>query len=50
MKEQLAKLIEAYSAARCSQNAMLLEFAVAQLQSFLNAVDIVETIKDEAPL
>ena len=49
MKEQLAKLIEAYAAARCSQNAMLLEFAVAQLQSFLNGVDIVESKKDEAP-
>jgi hypothetical protein len=49
MKEQLAKLIEAYAAARCSQNAILLEYAVAQLQSFLNGVDIVEIKKDEAP-
>ena len=49
MKEQLAKLIEAYAAARCSQNAMLLEFAVAQLQAFLNGVNIAETKKDEAP-
>jgi hypothetical protein len=49
MKEQLAKLIEAYAAARCSQNATLLEFAASQLNAFMMSVEITESRKDDTP-
>ena len=46
MKQQLAELIEAYAAARASGNRMLLEFAVGQLNAFLQTADVVEIKKD----
>ena len=46
MKPKLGELIEAYAAARASGNRMLLEFAVGQLNAFLQAVDVVEMKKD----
>lgn len=47
MKQQLAELIEAYAAARVSNNRMLMEYAVAQLNQFLGKVEVSEVKKDE---
>jgi hypothetical protein len=40
MKEQLAALVEAYAAARLSQNRILLEHAAGLLNEFLAAAEI----------
>lgn len=42
MKEQLAQLIEAYAAARYSQNNLLIETASAKINEFLSKVEVVE--------
>lgn len=53
MKEKLAELIEAYAAARCSGNRMLLEYAAGKLNEMLQAVEvavpkeILETTKEK---
>lgn len=47
MKDKLAELIEAYAAARVSNNRMLLEYAVAQLNQFLSKVEVSEIKEDE---
>lgn len=40
MKNQLADLIEAYAAARCSGNRMLLEYAAGKLNELLAAIEV----------
>jgi len=40
MKQQLAELIEAYAAARASNNRMLVEYAAGALNEFLAAAEI----------
>lgn len=40
MKEQLANLIEAYAAARVSNNRMLLEYAAGKLNELLAAIEV----------
>jgi hypothetical protein len=48
MKQQLADLIEAYAAARVSNNRMLMEYAAGKLNELMAAVYVVEAKKDEA--
>jgi hypothetical protein len=48
MKQQLADLIEAFAAARTTNNRILLEFSSGQLSAFLQRVEIVEP-KEEPP-
>jgi hypothetical protein len=50
MKTQLANLIEAYAAARCSGNRMLIEYAAGKLNEMLAAVEVAvpKEIADEA--
>lgn len=40
MKTQLADLIEAYAAARVSNNRMLLEYATGKLNELLAAIEV----------
>lgn len=40
MKAQLAELIEAYAAARVSNNRMLLEYAAGELNKFVAAIEV----------
>lgn len=40
MKAQLADLIEAYAAARCSGNRMLIEYAAGKLNEMLQAIEV----------
>jgi hypothetical protein len=40
MKEQLVALIEAFAAAKATNNALLVQFAAQQLSSFLDAIDV----------
>jgi hypothetical protein len=40
MKQQLAELIEAYAAARVSNNRMLLEYAAGKLNELLAAIEV----------
>ena len=47
MKDQLANLIEAYAAARGSNNRMLIEYAIVQLNQFVSKVDVSEVTEDE---
>lgn len=42
MKEQLTQLIEAFGAARYSQNQTLIEMSATNLREFLSKVEIVE--------
>ena len=42
MKDQLANLIEAYAAARVSNNRMLLEYAAGELNKFMAGVEVKE--------
>lgn len=49
MKQQLIQLIEAYSAARQSGNAILQQYAAQQLQAFLDGVELIEATKEEQP-
>ncbi len=42
MKEQLTQLIEAFGAARYSQNKTLIEMSATNLREFLDRVEIVE--------
>lgn len=49
MKEQLAALIEAYSAAQASGNSLLQQFATSQLNQFLTQVEIVKITPVETP-
>ena len=42
-KQQLAELIEAYATAKGSANEMLIRMSIANLQSFLQSVDVVST-------
>lgn len=46
MKQQLADLIEAYAAARTTNNRILLEFSTNQLSGFLQKVEITEPKED----
>jgi hypothetical protein len=50
MKTQLAELIEAYAAARVSNNRMLLEYAAGKLNEMLAAIEVAapKEIADEA--
>ena len=48
MKQQLAELIEAYAAARVSNNRMLMEFAAAKLNEFMAGVEVTTTKETEA--
>ena len=41
MKTQLAELIEAYAAARVSNNRMLMEYAAGNLNDFMAGVEVV---------
>jgi hypothetical protein len=47
MKQQLAELIEAYTAARASGSRLLLEFAVTQLNDFMAKIEITESKPSE---
>lgn len=49
MKQQLAELIEAYAAAKTTNNRLLLEFSAGQLSGFLQKVDVIETKPEETP-
>jgi hypothetical protein len=49
MKEQLAKMIEAYAAARYSQNSDLIALMSQQLNEFLAKVEVVELPPAPAP-
>ena len=40
MKQQLAELIEAYAAARCSNNRMLMEYAAGKLNDLMAAIEV----------
>jgi hypothetical protein len=40
MKQQLAELIEAYAAARCSNNRMLMEYAAWELNKLMATIDV----------
>ena len=40
MKAQLAELIEAYAAARVSNNRMLMEYAAGKLNEMLQAIEV----------
>jgi hypothetical protein len=40
MKQQLAELIEAYAAARCSNNRMLMEYAAGKLNELMAAIEV----------
>lgn len=40
MKDQLANLIEAYAAARVSNNRMLIEYAAGKLNEMLAAIEV----------
>lgn len=40
MKEKLAELIEAYAAARCSGNRILMEYAAGRLNDMMQAVEV----------
>jgi myo-inositol catabolism protein IolC len=40
MKDQLAKLIEAYAAAKASGNLLLLEFAAGKLNALLAEIEV----------
>lgn len=50
MKEQLAQLIEAFGAARYSQNQDLVRMAAAQITEFLQKVEIVELPPARPPM
>jgi hypothetical protein len=47
MKDQLAQLIEAYAAARMTNNATLVQFAATQLNRLLESVDVVSSKSEE---
>lgn len=50
MKTQLADLIEAYAAARVSNNRMLIEYAAGKLNEFMAGVEVVsKEIVEQAP-
>lgn len=51
MKQQLAELIEAYAAARVSNNRMLVEYAAGKLNDLMAAVEVAvpKEILEEAP-
>ena len=40
MKQQLAELIEAYAAARVSNNRMLMEYAARKLNELMAAIEV----------
>jgi len=40
MKDKLADLIEAYAAARVSNNRMLLEYATGELNKFVASIEV----------
>lgn len=40
MKDKLAELIEAYAAARVSNNRMLLEYAAGKLNELMAAIEV----------
>jgi purine nucleoside phosphorylase len=40
MKQQLAELIEAYAAARVSNNRMLVEYAAGKLNDLMAAIEV----------
>ena len=40
MKAQLANLIEAYAAARASNNRMLMEYAAGELNKLMAAIEV----------
>lgn len=46
MKQQLAELIEAYAAAKTTNNRILLEYSANQLSGFLQKVELVEAKED----
>jgi hypothetical protein len=50
MKDKLLVLIDAYAAARNSNNGLLLEFAATQLNAFLQGVDVVEHVSEATPV
>lgn len=47
MKDQLANLIEAYAAARVSNNRMLMEYAAGKLNEFMAGVEVTATKEAE---
>lgn len=49
MKQQLAELIEAYAAAKTTNNRLLLEFSAGQLSGFLQRIEVVEAKPEETP-
>ncbi len=46
-KQKLAEMIEAYATAKGSNNEMLIRMAIANLQSFLQSVDVVPVAAPE---
>jgi len=49
LTDKLAVLIEAYAAAKSSNNGLLLEFAASELNSFLKTVEIHPASQEEPP-